>query len=390
MVKNRNLIDWFIFLPFIALCVIGVVMVYSASAGINMQNGGNPTSYLIKQLLYAVIGLICVTYFANTPLGTFRTVKFRNWSTLIMVGSLVLVLLIGSRINGARGWINLGIINVQPAEFCKLYLILFLSDRLEVFKARSGHFLTDGKPAVKIIGVFSILLILIGIQPDTGGLAINLAIGLIIWLACDVKSSYSVRFILGCIALLIIGIPIIVQAGLISGYRAERFTAYMNPFGNVSGSGSQLVNSYYAISNGGVFGVGIGNSIQKMGYLPEPNTDFIMSIIAEELGAIGVTVILVLLVTLICRTIIIGIRSRYLYDTLICYGVAAFIFIETSFNVGGVLGVLPITGVTFPFISYGGSSMIVLSSAMGLVLNISMKQKRQKAELAQTTGADYL
>ena len=172
----------------------------------------------------------------------------------------------------------------------------------------------------------------------------------------------------------------LVESGLLQGggYQVARFVAFLNPFGNASGSGSQLVNSYYAISNGGVFGVGLGNSIQKMGYLPEPNTDFIMSITSEELGLVGVTAILVTLLFLICRIIQVGVRADSLYQTLICYGSATFFTIETLFNIGGVLGLLPITGVTFPFISYGGSSMLILSATVGIIMNISMQQNRDR------------
>ena len=155
--------------------------------------------------------------------------------------------------------------------------------------------------------------------------------------------------------------------------------AFLNPFGNASGSGSQLVNSYYAISNGGVFGSGLGNSVQKMGYLPEPNTDFIMSITSEELGLVGVSVILILLMIIICRMIQIGVRSNSMYEMLLCYGSATFILIEAFFNIGGVLGLLPITGVTFPFISYGGSSMLILSFTVGIIMNISIQQNKQRA-----------
>jgi cell division protein FtsW len=139
------------------------------------------------------------------------------------------------------------------------------------------------------------------------------------------------------------------------------------------------VNSYYAISNGGLTGVGIGNSLQKRGFLPEPNTDFIMSITAEELGLIGVILVMLLLAVIVGRIIYIGVRSANTFNTLVCYGIAAYLTIQAFINVGGIVGLIPITGVTFPFVSYGGSSMMVLTLSLGLVLNIAAREKRQRA-----------
>ena len=146
--------------------------------------------------------------------------------------------------------------------------------------------------------------------------------------------------------------------------------------------GAQLVNSYYAIHNGGLFGVGLGNSIQKRGYLPEPYTDFIFSIITEELGVIGAAVILALIFFLIWRIMMVGLKAKDSFNTLVCFGIATMIFIQTFFNVGAVLGLLPITGVTLPFISYGGSSLIVLTASIALVLNIAANERIQLEEVS--------
>ena len=210
-------------------------------------------------------------------------------------------------------------------------------------------------------------------------MAINVMIVAVLFLACDFRWSFGISILLIIPIMCYLLVEKAVESGLIHGYRMARFVAFLNPFGNASGSGSQLVNSYYAISNGGVFGSGLGNSVQKMGYLPEPNTDFIMSITSEELGLVGVSVILILLMIIICRMIQIGVRSNSMYEMLLCYGSATFILIEAFFNIGGVLGLLPITGVTFPFISYGGSSMLILSFTVGIIMNISIQQNKQRA-----------
>lgn len=374
--KNFHYWDYYLMVPYLVLCMIGIVMVYSASSAIEMQNGGNPTSYLIKQTIYVIMGIGCLIFGANYPLRHYRTPRFLRDSTLVMVGMLLFVLVLSHAVNGAKGWINLGVINIQPVEICKIYFILYLSDRMARVRARNDHFISSGGGPWLVV---ALCLLLIVLQPDIGGMAINVMIVVVLFLACDFRWSFGISVLLIIPTMCYLLVEKTVESGLIHGYRMARFVAFLNPFGNASGSGSQLVNSYYAISNGGVFGSGLGNSVQKMGYLAEPNTDFIMSITSEELGLVGVSVILILLMIIICRMIQIGVRSNSMYEMLLCYGSATFILIEAFFNIGGVLGLLPITGVTFPFISYGGSSMLILSFTVGIIMNISIQQNKQRA-----------
>ncbi|WP_423789636.1 FtsW/RodA/SpoVE family cell cycle protein [Limosilactobacillus vaginalis] len=374
--KNFHYWDYYLMVPYLVLCMIGIVMVYSASSAIEMQNGGTPTSYLIKQTIYVIMGICCLLFWANYPLKHYRTPRFLRDSTLAMIGMLLFVLVLSHAVNGAKGWINLGVINIQPVEICKIYFILYLSDRMARVRARNDHFISSGGGPWLVV---ALCLLLIVLQPDIGGMAINVMIVAVLFLACDFRWSFGISILLIIPIMCYLLVEKAVESGLIHGYRMARFVAFLNPFGNASGSGSQLVNSYYAISNGGVFGSGLGNSVQKMGYLPEPNTDFIMSITSEELGLVGVSVILILLMIIICRTIQIGVRSNSMYEMLLCYGSATFILIEAFFNIGGVLGLLPITGVTFPFISYGGSSMLILSFTVGIIMNISIQQNKQRA-----------
>lgn len=374
--KNFHYWDYYLMVPYLVLCMIGIVIVYSASSAIEMQNGGTPTSYLIKQTIYVIMGICCLLFGANYPLKHYRTPRFLRDSTLAMIGMLLFVLVLSHAVNGAKGWINLGVINIQPVEICKIYFILYLSDRMARVRARNDHFISSGGGPWLVV---ALCLLLIVLQPDIGGMAINVMIVAVLFLACDFRWSFGISILLIIPIMCYLLVEKAVESGLIHGYRMARFVAFLNPFGNASGSGSQLVNSYYAISNGGVFGSGLGNSVQKMGYLPEPNTDFIMSITSEELGLVGVSVILILLMIIICRMIQIGVRSNSMYEMLLCYGSATFILIEAFFNIGGVLGLLPITGVTFPFISYGGSSMLILSFTVGIIMNISIQQNKQRA-----------
>ncbi len=375
--KIKQLDPWIAF-PYLGLCIIGIIMVYSASAGIEMQNGGSPTGYLIRQAIFVVMGITVAMVVAMMRLAILRHPRLLMIFFAVLLVMLLYVKIFGAAVNGAQGWINLGFFSIQPAEIAKLFLIVYLANQFAHYNEQAGvyNIWSTRYPLI----ITALLLILILIQPDFGGFAINSAIVIVMFLGSEINWRKGVQLLLAFLAAIVIGLPLFARfiVNHFHGYQVNRFVAYINPFGNNSGVGNQLVNSYYAISNGGLTGVGLGNSIQKMGYLPEPNTDFILAIISEEMGWLMVAVILILMMIIVCRTIQLGVRVNSLYQALLCYGVATFIAVETFFNVGGVSGLLPITGVTLPFISYGGSSMLVLSAAIGLVLNVSRLYRQHK------------
>lgn len=380
--RKMRSIDYWILLPYLVLCLIGVVMVYSASAAIKMQTGGSPVGYLVKQIVFVLMGWGLFGFLASLNLNKLRGRGFLWWTYVGILFLLFFVKFFGRAVNGANGWINLGPISIQPAEFSKLYLIIYWANRCAKVNDELHH------PSMReySMALFktSLLLLLIIIQPDVGGFSINFAIAALIIMASGYNSRWTILIFDGLLLIGMIALPSlakIVATGHIKNYQVARFVAFVNPFGTQSGAGSQLVNSYYAISNGGLKGVGLGNSIQKMGYLPEPNTDFILSVVSEELGFIGVFLVLTLLTIIICQIIRVGVRSDSMYEGLLCYGVGTFIAVEAAINVGGVTGLLPITGVTFPFISYGGSSMLALSIALGLAMNVSIRQKLRRKNL---------
>lgn len=377
--KKRIFFDYYLFVPYLILCLIGIVMVYSSSADIASQNGGSPTAYLIKQSVYVALGFGVLLFVRSINIKILQSPKILLIFAIGLLGSLVFVRLFGQAVNGARGWINLGFMSIQPAEVCKIFLVLYLARMLSQNENRIQQSFVSSVMGPLLIAGSMIILILI--QPDLGGAVINAAIVAIMLLASGISWRKGVSIVFGGIAAFIfIVLPVLTkmaQNSSIKSYKLQRIIAFVNPFGTARGAGSQLVNSYYAISNGGIFGRGLGNSIQKMGYLPEPNTDFILAVISEELGLVAILIILTLLTIIIARTIWLGVRADDAYSSLICYGVATFITVETLFNVGGVVGLLPITGVTFPFISYGGSSMLVLCAALGCVLNISKQEQKQ-------------
>ena len=380
--RKLKYLDYWLLVPYLILSVFGIVMVYSASADIGSQNGGSPGSYLIKQALYVFLGLLILGFMIMMNINKLREKRLIQIAGYVAYGALIFLLVKGQTINGAAGWIHFGSFSLQPAEFVKFYVIIWLSnviakrqDELEEYSWWS----TMQKPLLVCV----IILAFIAKQPDLGGAAINGAIMFVLFLSSGIKPRWSK----GIFTVIIAGgifvlMPLLAWLATSSAgkgsYQLQRIVAFMNPFKHAQGVGQQLVNSYYAISNGGIFGVGWGNSIQKTGYLPEPNTDFIMAILTEELGLITALAVVAVLFVIILRTVLVGVRSGSTYQTLICYGAATYLAVQTSFNLGGVLGFLPITGVTFPFISYGGSSTWTLALVMGVVMNISARQKRYR------------
>lgn len=375
--------DYRIFIVYLLLMTIGVIAVYSASSEILLIHGFKATVYGQKQLLYAFFGvLICLACY-SINLDYLRRGKLLLWLLVIVAGLLVYVRLFGQAVNGAKGWINLGPINIQPLELAKLVLTLYLARMLAKADGRlvRGHIISQLLPTAIIAGV---LMILVLIEPDFGGTAILFCLVLIMYSVSGIPTGYILLSIIGITVLVVGGFSLIVAwnpSFLQDVYVYKRFIAFLHPFKTAANEGAQLVNSYYAIHNGGLFGLGLGNSIQKRGYLPEPYTDFILSIIAEEVGSLGALVVLGLLFYLMILIMERGVKAQSQYSTLICFGVTAIIFFQTLFNVGAVLGLMPITGVTLPFISYGGSSLWVLSAAIGLVLNVTAEEKiRQEVQ----------
>ncbi|RMC25132.1 MULTISPECIES: FtsW/RodA/SpoVE family cell cycle protein [unclassified Lactobacillus] len=389
MRKKLLHIDYQILLPYLLLVAFGIIMVYSASSDILLVNGFKPSTYGIRQMYYAFFAIFI---FANATfalrLDIFKSQKFVIWFVALSIVMLLYLILLkifkGSAVavNGAVGWIDLKIIKIQPLEIAKLALVIYLAyflDRHDGTFNQGNIMNTLSRPAI----LAAVMMFLVLIEPDLGGTAI-LAMIVIVMFSLSGISAKKVVF-----WLIIIGITVFILVYLIitwnpkflqANYQYQRLMSFLHPFELEQKGGAQLVNSYYAIHNGGLFGVGLGNSMQKRGYLPEPYTDFILSIIAEELGVVGALVVLGLLFYLMWRIMEVGIHSSSQFNSLICFGITTIIFTETLFNVGAVLGLLPITGVTLPFISYGGSSLIVLSIAIGLVLNISANEKIKQEE----------
>lgn len=384
MRQKLHHLNYNIFIPYILLVVFGIVMVYSASSDILLVNGFNPAIYGIRQALYAVFAVfVCCALCFFLKLEIFKSRKFVIWflglSFLLLIYLILLKIFKGSAaaVNGSVGWIDLKIIKIQPLEIAKLSLIIYLAYFLDRHDGafKKGQIIHNlYRPA--ILAAFMMFLVIL--EPDFGGTAILAMIVIIMFSVSGVPAKNAVLCLIGIAVGIYLFIFLVIKlnpAFLQNKYQYHRFMSFLHPFELEQKGGAQLVNSYYAIHNGGLLGVGLGNSMQKRGYLPEPYTDFILAIIAEEIGVIGALVVLSLMFYLIWSIMEVGIHASSQFNALVCFGVTTIIFIQTLFNVGAVLGLLPITGVTLPFISYGGSSLIILSAAIGIVLNISANER---------------
>nr|WP_302180489.1 putative peptidoglycan glycosyltransferase FtsW [Lactobacillus helveticus] len=374
------------FIPYLILVVLGIVLVYSASSDILLVNGFKPNVYGIRQAIYAVVAFLFfgVPFFA-LKIKVFKSPKFVAGFLIICILMLVWLVFLrffhsSAAVNGAVGWINLGFMNLQPLEVTKLALVIYLAyvlDRQDG-KCTRGRIKTNlSHPAI----LAAFLMCLVIVEPDLGGTAILFMITLVMFSVSGIPAKLALTWLIGIalfIGLVVLLIIIWNPEFLQKSYQLQRLMSFLHPFELERKGGAQLVNSYYAIHNGGILGVGLGNSMQKRGYLPEPYTDFILSITAEEIGVILTILLVGLLFYLMLEIMNVGIHAVSQFDALICFGVATIIFTEAFFNIGAVLGLLPITGVTLPFISYGGSSMIVLTAAIGLVLNVSANEKMLK------------
>lgn len=353
--------DYKLFIFVVLLSLFGILMIYSASSIWSEYKFGDEFRYLKLQSLFFIIGII-VLYIVSKVDYT-KYLKKANVILGICFLLLVLVLIpgIGSIRNGSRSWFGIGGLGVQPSEFMKLGIIIFTS-----------KYLSSNVKEIKNIvrGVFPILIVagvafaLIMLQPDLGTGAIILVSVVGLLFVSGVNMSFFVKIgALGLIGLsgLIIAAP----------YRIKRIVAFINPWTDPLGSGFQSIQSLYAIGPGGLLGFGLFNSIQKHFYLPEPQTDFIFSIISEELGIFGIIIVAFLFIGIFYRCIKIAINCDNLFGKYLVFGITFQLAFQTILNLAVVVGLVPITGVTLPFLSYGGSSLILSLISMGIILNVS-------------------
>ena len=395
-IEKRHLLNYSILIPYLILSIIGLIVVYSTTSALAIQSGVSSIRMVRTQGLFFILSLLTIALIYKFSLKFLRNKKVLAFVIFIEVILLILSRFTTDTVNGAHGWLTIpGGFSIQPAEYLKVilvwYLALIFSKRQDEIRDYDYQALTHNEWIPRNLNDWRWLtLILIGIvviMPDLGNATI-LALTVLIMITVSGVGYRWFTSLLGLVvgastlvlgSIWIIGVDRVAKIPVF-GYVAKRFSAFFNPFNDLSGAGHQLANSYYAMSNGGWFGLGLGNSIEKQGYLPEAHTDFVFAIVIEELGFVGASLILALLFFLILRIILVGIRAKNPFNSMMAIGIGGMILVQTFINIGGISGLIPSTGVTFPFLSQGGNSLWVLSVAIAFVLNIDASEKRAKME----------
>jgi cell division protein FtsW len=353
--------DRLLFLTTLVLVAAGVVMVYSATKVLVMEQSGQPTNPLTKQVLFAALGLVSMFVAMRVDYQLYREPRV----VLSLVGftlvALVAVLILGPKINNARRWFYVHGIGIQPSEFAKIAMILFTAAVLE----RRMHRIDDLKYSLgPIVVVLVPVLGLILKQPDFGSSMAVLAIVAVMVFAVGVPHRYFLGIGLSLV-------PVVAVVAILEPYRLRRLLAFWNPWEDRFGDGFQVVQSLIAVGAGGVTGRGLGDSVQKLFYLPYPHTDFIYAVVAEELGLVGASLMLACFCIITWRGLRTAAHAPDAFGSFLALGLTTMIAVQAFVNISVVLGLLPTKGIPLPFISAGGSSLIVSLAGMGVLLNIS-------------------
>ncbi|MGF2615559.1 stage V sporulation protein E [Rossellomorea vietnamensis] len=361
MPLKKSTPDFILIVVTLSLLAIGLIMVYSASAVWADYKFDDTFFFAKRQMLFAGVGVLAMFFIMNVDYWTWRT-----WGKVIIIICFVLLVLVlipgvGVLRNGSRSWIGVGAFSVQPSEFMKIAMIAFLAKYLSEHQKYITSFRKGVIPSLLLVfTAFGMIML----QPDlgTGTVMVGTAV-VMIFIAGAKISHFAFMGLVGVagFAALVLSAP----------YRIKRITSFLDPWEDPLNSGFQMIQSLYAIGPGGLLGLGLGESRQKFFYLPEPQNDFIFAILAEELGFIGGSLVLLLFSLLLWRGIRIALGAPDLYGSFLAVGIVSMIAIQVMINVGVVTGLMPVTGITLPFLSYGGSSLTLMLLAVGVLLNIS-------------------
>ncbi len=359
VVLGRRRVDPLILGITVALSLGGLIMVFSASGVVAEMKHQDATFYLQRQIVWMVLGFSVLFVGATID---YR--KWKPWVPWIVMGcicALLLVLVFGREVKGAQRWLTLGLFSIQPAEVAKLAVVLYVA----AFLANSDRRITDWRRGfLPPVAVVSALCFLIVIEPDLGSIVV---IGLV-FVCMMYLAGARVRH-LACLGLpMILGFLALI---VFSPERWERFTTFLNPFQDPQDAGYQLVQSLWALENGGIFGVGLGHGKQKLLYLPEGHTDFVLALIGEELGLIGTLGLLGLFVILVCKGFRVAALAPDVFGRFLALGITLLLTLQAMINAGVVSGMLPTKGLTLPLVSYGGSSLLTTMFAIGILLSIA-------------------
>ena len=359
--EHKNGCDMVLLFLSLALIGIGLVMLYSSSSIMAQERFGDSMYFVKRQIVFALLGLAVLIVSKNLPYVFYRRLVYVILGVTLL--SLIFVLLphVGHRVGGARRWLRFGPISIQPAEFAKLALIIYISYSAAKKKERLRELSVGYIPHLVVSAVFIGLVMM---QPDLGTAITFAVLTFLLLFVAGVRLRYLLATGLALAPLLALAIAQ-------KGYRWERFLAFLNPWRDPSDTSFQLLHSLLALGSGGPLGVGLGSGQQKLFYLPEPHTDFILAVIGEETGFLGVSIVLLLYALLIYKGVKIALRAPERFGTYLAFGLTLAVGLQAFINCAVVMGLLPTKGLPLPFISYGGSSLLANLLAMGILLNIS-------------------
>lgn len=364
--KSLRDVDPVLLTAALALLAIGVAMVYSAGAIYAADLHGSETFYIRRHAIYAALGLLVLSGCAAIPYQSWRP-----WTYPILIGVTVLLVAvlvpgIGVSMGGATRWLQIGPLNLQPSEMAKLALVIYLAYSLEKKQSHIGTFSIGILPHLLLAGF---VLVLILVEPDYGTTMTMAALLFVMMFVAGVR-------VLHLVGLLAVGLPVAWLALQGAEYRRARLTAFLDPWAHQADSGFQLIQSWLAFRAGGLLGAGMGESQQKLFYLPAAHTDFIFSVIGEEFGLAGVALVICLFALLVFRGVTVCIQAPDTFGRLLGMGLAILLGMQAAINIGVVTGLLPTKGLTLPMISYGGSSLVLTMAIVGVLLNVTAQARR--------------
>jgi cell division protein FtsW len=356
--SNKKSPDFIFFLITILLLSIGIIMVFSSSAYTAARDMGDPYYYVRRQLIWAFLGLLGMGIVSKINLDF---VKRMSNSILIFSILLLFFVLLMDPSKGASRWIGIGSLSIQPSEIIKLAMVIFLAKSLSINSYKIYNFKNGLLPYLILLAFICVLILA---QPDLGTAIALAGTSYLLLAVAGAKLSHLMVLALG-------GCGAVFAAILMEPYRLRRFTAFINPYADPIGAGFQTIQSLLALGSGGFFGVGLARGLQKCYYIPERHNDFIYAVLGEELGFLGAVFVLILFFLFIWRGFKIAVSTHDSFKSLLAAGVTIMITLQALINIGVVTGSMPVTGITLPFISYGGSSLVFTLAGVGLVLNVS-------------------
>ena len=372
-------VDFTIIIIYVLLSLIGLVMVYSSSMvmAANNDNISSPEYFYIRQAIFIVLGFSIVFFMSYFMSGeVFKEKKFQLTAIVIIMLLLFYTLFFGDVVNGQRNRIQFGPLSLQAQEFFKVLVIIYMAYIYDKKISLSKMQIQDYIYPLTFIGACSGLVLLTDF--GTWMVVAAIIIGIFIYSGVPLKFILKTGLVITVAGGVLTIISYLFQGRILSDYQVARIETFMNPFVDPMGAGYQLTNSLIAISHGGITGTGLGDGVMKLGYLPEPHTDFIFAVLAEELGLIGVFFTIILFVILIFKALKYAAVSKDKFYSLICVGVALYITLQLFFNIGGISKIIPLTGVPLPLLSYGGSAFLSVSIAVGLLIIAAKHVKKEK------------